>query len=926
MAHMQQEHTTEWRCTIATHPSQSTTVFHKKEDFENHMNSDHAGTFNSSQLPLLVERCAVPANRPFEKCPICNRLPPYMEDVEKELGDKAPDLLPEHIAGHLKAIAFMFLPPREDDRVYGSSDDHEILEDASNQPSLGSRSEVSSENDLQRPRSATESSLSQVPISSDEASSPSSLLRPNLCNEEEYEETDWFSIPWKQYPKIEEDPKFLSSQLVKTAPLMTSEAHTLGTEKAQTHQEHRKIGLFVELRKMLRSFSSEESQSIRFGTLHWLWKLFPRRLDLEGKVGNPHDPGDGLMYYESDVRETVIILNDFYDAWSAMCISLSMTNPLPKVGQLTSMAKICLVLGGMKQERLFDYFCEAQKTDIDLPLSPETAERILYNDPEHATIFAAEQYRAIRRDWEDGEHIKIAEEEPLPLVREMIFGPGAFDFVRCRDAFESVVYAVKERIVDAVEERQRVDVRSRSLREIDQLQLVKHRHIAQFVKSYQRGSRYGLLIRTAATTDLRGLLARYAANTFNDDRETIERIRDRVTLRPIMLTAFGCLSRGLSCIHAYKMRHKDIKPTNILYEETMSEDLPARFLWTDFGPSHHFGATQSHMSSRFARYFREYASPESMAALRGVHTWHDTDEESDSSLENESDFPDSGSASRRSSDIFSFGCVFLKILSTMTDTELPIAVLHQFYDDIPELQAWAQSQKDRLDTSDSLRVPFALAIEMIRHNPEDRPQIDKVVEVLADTAAAKEYFCPPCLQEVEKLRLERGRVSNLSVPAQFIINGATFSKYECEICCAIKLWIRDANNAAPSDKILGYIIKSMRGKVNGSPLPCQNILQQIQRHSQAQVRSIYMSVYVNKSYWEREAIRVYNAGLKYFDTDSSTKLEILSSVLNPYERRAGPSGRSTAVELHDHSATRMPVQPLEPPPNLLIDLESPDQF
>ena len=895
MAHMQQEHTTEWRCTIAIHPSQRTTVFHKKEDFENHMNTDHAGTFNSSQLPLLVERCAVPANRPFEKCPICNRLPPYIEDMEKKLGDKALDLLPEHIAGHLKAIAFMFLPPIEDDRVYGNSDDHEILEDASNQPSLGSRSEISAEKDLQRPRSATEFSLSQYSISSDEVSSPNSFLRPDL-NREEHEEIDWSSIPWKQYPKIEEDPKFLSSQMVKKAPLMTSEAHTLGTEKAQTHQEHRNSRLYAELRKTLRGFSWEESQSISFGRLHWLWKEFPRKLDLEGKVGNPDDPGDGLMYYESDVHETTIILREFYEAWSAIRGNLSMTNPLPKVGQLTSMAKICLVLGGMKQEKLLDYFCEAQKTDIDLPLSLETAKRILYNDPEDATTFAAEQYRAVRRDWEDGEHIKIAEEEPLPLVFETTLGMGAFSVVRrYRDAFESVVYAVKEQIVDAIEEQQKIDARSRPLREIGQLKVVKHRHIAQFVKSYQRGSRYGLLIRPAATTDLRGFLARYKRNGFDYDRERIERKRDREILRPIMLTAFGCLSRGLSCIHAYQMRHKDIRPENILYEEAMSEDLPARFLWTDFGPSHLLGATNSNGSRRFARQTMRYAAPELRDALREVHMRHDTDEESDSS---ESDFPDSGYASGRSMDIFSFGCAFLEILSTLTDTELPRADSGPYFfrSHMPELQAWAQTQKDRLDTSDSLRVPFALAIEMIRRNPEDRPTIDRIVEVLADTAAAKEYFCLPCLQEIKELRLERGRDSNLSVPAQVIINGAAFSKYECEICCAIKLYIRDVNNAVPSDDTLGYIINSMRGEVNGSPLPCQNIIPQIQRHSQEQVRSIYMSVYVNKSFWGREANRVYNARLKYFDTDSSG---------NP--------------ELRDHSLLRKPIESLEPPPTLLID-------
>ncbi|KAF6233861.1 hypothetical protein HO173_008073 [Letharia columbiana] len=104
-----------------------------------------------------------------------------------------------------------------------------------------------------------------------------------------------------------------------------------------------------------------------------------------------------------------------------------------------------------------------------------------------------------------------------------------------------------------------------------------------------------------------------------------------------------------------------------------------------------------------------------------------------------------------------------------------------------------------------------------------------------------------------------------SEPAQITINGATFSRYECQVACAIKLWIKNANSAVPSDETLGYIVNSLRGKVNGTAMPCQNIMPQIQRHSQEGVRSIYMSVYVNKSYWNREASRVYYAWLKQND-------------------------------------------------------------
>ena len=108
--------------------------------------------------------------------------------------------------------------------------------------------------------------------------------------------------------------------------------------------------------------------------------------------------------------------------------------------------------------------------------------------------------------------------------------------------------------------------------------------------------------------------------------------------------------------------------------------------------------------------------------------------------------------------------------------------------------------------------------------------------------------------------------SAMPASAHATINGATFSKYELELVCAIKLYIKNANNAVPNDEILGDVVNSLRGKVNRTGLPCLNIVPQIQRHDREEVRAIYLSVYVNKSYWDREANRVYSAWLKQHDT------------------------------------------------------------
>lgn len=97
----------------------------------------------------------------------------------------------------------------------------------------------------------------------------------------------------------------------------------------------------------------------------------------------------------------------------------------------------------------------------------------------------------------------------------------------------------------------------------------------------------------------------------------------------------------------------------------------------------------------------------------------------------------------------------------------------------------------------------------------------------------------------------------MSPPAEVTINGATFSRYECQLSCAIKLWIKDVDNAPPYDETLGYIIKRLRGDVDNTVLSCKNIVAQIEHHAEENIRSIHFDVRVDRRYWESEATRVY---------------------------------------------------------------------
>ena len=101
---------------------------------------------------------------------------------------------------------------------------------------------------------------------------------------------------------------------------------------------------------------------------------------------------------------------------------------------------------------------------------------------------------------------------------------------------------------------------------------------------------------------------------------------------------FVCLSEALSYLHKSDVRHKDIKPENILVDESGSVIL------TDFGISRRFAKGRSHVTSNEWKFTRKYASPEIMKGKRVPR-----------------DDPSDG---------FSLGCVFLEMATLLLGYDL----------------------------------------------------------------------------------------------------------------------------------------------------------------------------------------------------------------------------------------------------------------
>jgi len=251
-------------------------------------------------------------------------------------------------------------------------------------------------------------------------------------------------------------------------------------------------------------------------------------------------------------------LQEFYQAWtSAQVLSL----PPPPPG-LLEMGRICLILTGICQQPLLEDFIHGGLKDEDLPLGKPQLNWVL--KPEHidyASTFATEQFRAVPREWKEGQHLEIDDEEPLPLIWLQHYDSGSFGKVdEVRDSFSGDVYARKAQLTDS--DQVTADARIHLEEETKSLKGLKHRHVVQVVKTYQRGKAYGVLFKPAATCNLQKLLGR------NERNNIYSRMccRDREWLRPLLLTVLGCLSHRPAFTHSPSIPHKAIKPANIPYQ------------------------------------------------------------------------------------------------------------------------------------------------------------------------------------------------------------------------------------------------------------------------------------------------------------------------------------------------------------------------
>lgn len=211
----------------------------------------------------------------------------------------------------------------------------------------------------------------------------------------------------------------------------------------------------------------------------------------------------------------------------------------------------------------------------------------------------------------------------LPYKHVKMLGHGGSATVdEVEDTNTGRLYARKS--MGNVHARNMKDVKNRLYNEVQVMQrLASHHHFVKLHATIVMGRDFTLIMEPVAKN---GDLARF----LEDCQPGTDRLRSR---KAALQQSFGCLTAGLAFMHKNTVRHKDIKPQNILVHSTNSFPY-FTFLYTDFGLSLDFGSVGHSTTDGLVQVMtRRYCAPEVI----------------------------DGGPRSTSSDIYSVGCVFLEI-------------------------------------------------------------------------------------------------------------------------------------------------------------------------------------------------------------------------------------------------------------------------
>jgi tRNA A-37 threonylcarbamoyl transferase component Bud32 len=279
------------------------------------------------------------------------------------------------------------------------------------------------------------------------------------------------------------------------------------------------------------------------------------------------DPATREPYTDSQIHKIAILLQRLRPQWSKV----------PRTYMVVRMIGHLDILDELISAGFSDYLFPVKETMLRKFLEPNIraaffqAQRLVLTD-------AINLEKA-----EEGSHCNFSKKDSLPFEELRHLGTGTYGDVHVIRSSVSFKEYARKRVA-----RRFTSNVTQFIAEIQIIKRVKHHHVVRFVGSYTDPIHIGLIMSPVAHMDLN----RYLQEATEFHHAQLRRY-------------FGCLAYALDFLHSQKVRHKDIKPSNILVEYN------SNVLFTDFGLSHDFtDASGSTTNSMMTGGTPRYSSPE----------------------------------------------------------------------------------------------------------------------------------------------------------------------------------------------------------------------------------------------------------------------------------------------------------------------------
>ncbi|KAF2111877.1 kinase-like domain-containing protein [Lophiotrema nucula] len=306
--------------------------------------------------------------------------------------------------------------------------------------------------------------------------------------------------------------------------------------------------------------------------------------------------------------------------------------------------------------------------------------------------------------WDLGEHVRFSSKDQVPFEKEAILGSGGSGQV------EVIVL------------RPHINITHTAFLTT----LVRHAHLVEIIGSYTDPTYAALIMSPVADCDLTEFL-----------RAATSDARKRSTTR----TFFGCLAAALAYLHSKRIRHKDVKPSNILVQGS-------NVLITDFGLSRDCNDTRSTTEGPTGR-TEKYCAPEV------------------------ADY----APRNNSSDVWSLGCVYLEMLTVLEGLRLDQLAefilemgtgLRSYHANMVAVSLWLDKLHGTLiHESDNDLIPWIQA--MVSEHRDSRPPAEVIASEIARARSVSGRigeFCGICCRGEDEryIDVDMDDDNNLFVP------------------------------------------------------------------------------------------------------------------------------------------------------------------